>query len=157
MTKFNPQPKKGMPEKKKPTALKRTRIKYKKVKPEDNLYSLFTRIWLNKLPGKDFVSPKHEFSSMDEWLNWVQQYRVCCVTYKPIRAFNVWNYAHVLSRSFKRFRNEDFNILMMSERAHTLYDTGSKEDFLKHGPGAKFVIEYHDFLKAKYNIEGKVK
>lgn len=150
MRDYTPRPKPEPKAKKKPTALKRTRIKYKKVMPEDNLYTFFTRIWLSRIPGTYFVSEKHEFKDMDEWLTWVQQYRVCCVTYKPIRAFNVWNYAHVLARQFKRFRTEDFNILMMSERAHTAYDTGSREKFLELGPGAKFVLEYHDHLKAKY-------
>lgn len=150
MRDYTPRPKKGMPQKKPKAPLKRTRIKYKKVDPEHNLMSLFQKIWLNRLSGANFVSEKHEFTDMDEWLRWVQQYRVCCVTYKPIRAFNVWNYAHVLARQFKRFREQDFNILMMSERAHTLYDQGSREKFLALGPGAKFVLEYHDHLVSKY-------
>ena len=154
MRNYTPRPKTGLPQKKPKTPLKRTRIKPKKVEPQHNLLILFQRMWLSRISGQNFVSVKHEFKDMEEWLHWVQQYRVCAVTYKPIRAFNVWNYAHVLARQFKRFREQDFNILMMSERAHTLYDTGSREKFLEHGPGAKFVLEYHDHLKAKYYERG---
>jgi len=150
MRNYTPRPKTGLPQKKPKTPLKCTRIKPKKVEPQHNLFILFNRIWLSRMSGKNFVSVHHEFSNMDEWLHWVQQYRVCAVTYRPIREFNVWNYAHVLARQFKRYREQDFNILMMSERAHTLYDKGTREKFLEHGPGAKFVLEYHDHLKAKY-------
>jgi len=147
--KFNPQPKKGMPEKKKPRPLKRTAIKKKKVKPGKELLPVFIDIWTTRQSGKKFVP--REYNSMEEWLDHVWKYRVCAVTYEPIQSFLIHNYAHVLARQFTLLRESKINIGMLHFDVHASYDTETREKFLAKGPGAKWWLEYHDYLKSNYN------
>lgn len=150
-----PYPKKGMPAKKLKQAIKRTPIKKKRVEKERNLMDLFVRIWTERKPGSQFV--KREYMSMEEWYEHTKQYRVCCVTYKPIKNMVPGSFAHVLTRNHTRYREKDFNVVLLSyyydTNVHGCFDHGTKMDFLKLGPGAKYLLEYQQFLKQQYEHE----
>ena len=58
---------------------------------------------------------------------WATRPHVCEVTGEQLKEFDVWNFAHILSKkAFPKFRLFDKNIVLMSRDAHSEYDCGDR-------------------------------
>ena len=65
---------------------------------------------------------------------WAERKHVSFITGKPLGEFNVWFFAHVLSKgSSPKFRLKKENIVLLTPKEHVLFDNGSKENRDKYG------------------------
>lgn len=132
---FNPQPKKGMPEKKKPKPLKRSPIK-RKYKPTGE---------------KNLFEEKLESLSDD-------QETVCFVCGERIALLMPHNFSHVLSKGrYPLFRLKPENIVLLCHRiiadengngCHNLYDASPHSEL--KGEGWERLFALREELKKEY-------
>jgi hypothetical protein len=148
MRDYTPRPKKGMPEKKPKTPLKRVGIKTKPVRDDRNLMKVFVDNWQKRLSGNKFEAKTYK--DCLEWFDHTSKYKVCAITYQPIYHFTVWHFLHVLTRNHTKLRESHSNIVMGSMDVHKEFDHGTRARLLKMGPGANFLLEYKDFIKQQY-------
>jgi hypothetical protein len=79
---------------------------------------------------------------------WKSRPHICQVSKEPIKDFDIWCFAHVLSKkSFPKFRLYDKNIILVTREIHHQYDNGSSKDDPRFG----WVYELKSNLKAEYN------
>lgn len=98
MSKFNPQPKKGMPPKKERKPLKRTPLK----------------------KGKKPTGEKEVFEEISEERDWI-----CFVSKVPLRELKSNQFMHVLSKAenrFPAFKLYKKNIVLASDEIHRRWD-----------------------------------
>lgn len=89
--------------------------------------------------------PSGELSLFNEI--WSERSHACQICSKPLYTFDVWNFAHVLSKgSFGRFRLLKENIVLMCREHHTQYDCGSTINDFKF----KWILELKEKLKQEY-------
>lgn len=147
---FNPQPKKGIPQKKPKAPLKRTRIKYKKVEPKEHqsMLKFFIDIWGARLSGSLFIP--REYINVEEWRQHTSQHRVDCITYEPIHNMIVHNFMHVLTKRHTKWKYEPKNICMGTMDTHHIQEFMPKSKLIEHGPGGKWFLLYQETLKSEY-------
>ena len=76
---------------------------------------------------------------------------ICFVTGTPIRELTVSCFAHVLNKnSFKRYRLNKENIVLVHPWVHECYDKGPRAK-LQPYPGYKKLLDLHDRLLAQYH------
>lgn len=119
---YTPRFKKGMPPKKAKTPLKRTPLKKK-----------------FNISGELLVMQNI----------WFRRTRICFVTGKEIKEFNVQNFAHILSKgAFGRYRLLQENIALLLPEIHTQYDFGPRDP--QYAEGWARLDAKHDELKKRY-------
>lgn len=122
---FNPQPKKGMPDKKAKKPLKRTRIKYK---PK----------------GSDLPDVLEEIAANREWVCFVTDVKLWCLT--------ATSFAHVLPKAlnkYPKFRTYDRNIVLVADEIHYLLDHTPRSE-LKKDPRFNKLFALEADLKEEY-------
>ena len=125
MNYFNPDPKSEKKPKKPYAGIKRSSIK------------------------KKFPKPTGEKALNDKI--YVERGGVCGITGLPVPNKPI-NFLHVLSKgAFPKFRLKRYNVLLVVERIHDLYDNSSKEKLLAEFPKAIRIYQLKEILKEAYH------
>ncbi len=114
-----------------------------------SMLKLFMEIFEERLPASQIVRLPYEIEdmSLDQYCKFINKYRVCFVSLRPIAKFNIWNYAHVVGRNVSpQLKFDKKNIVMLDADVHYIYDRGDKSKLMVYPAGMK-LIELHDFLK----------
>jgi len=75
----------------------------------------------------------------------------CEVTGQYIGAFDVWCFAHLLSKkAYPSYRLNPANIILCLREIHLLYDNSSREKLLEAYPQAIIMFEKKDALRYSY-------
>jgi hypothetical protein len=86
---------------------------------------------------------------------WKERKHVSFISGKPLKEFNVWCFAHVLSKgSSPKFRLNKENIVLLTPKEHVLFDNGSHENREAYAKANSCswdeLYELKDKLKSEY-------
>jgi len=75
----------------------------------------------------------------------------CQITNEPV-PFKAICFMHVLSKgAYSKYRLFNYNVMLVKEEIHWLYDNSSKEELLKKYPKASIIYELKEELKRAYH------